>query len=154
WLRTLPFVEALPERRYRVRPFLRLLLPDRLRREPARQQDQLRPRLTEIHSNVMDANAQQVFNDAQGRGYRSWLTLEDRREQERQIEFVYHSLRTERGAFDLARVYLEAFWWWGAYVESAFCRRLLEAADELLVSWKLEATPEESELLAKSEQMV
>jgi DNA-directed RNA polymerase specialized sigma24 family protein len=133
WLAELPFVERLGNGSYRVRPFLRGLLSARLRAKPPHGTDQVGNRLDEIHELVTRHYAQRVLKDAQLRTYGSWLTIEDRAAQEQQVEFLHHALLIPAGnrfgRFSLARAYFDAFWWWGAYVESDFCRRLLQGSE-------------------------
>jgi DNA-directed RNA polymerase specialized sigma24 family protein len=133
WLAELPFLERLADGRDRVRPFVRDLVSVWLRTQPPRGPDPLATRLDEVHDLVTRHYEQRVLKDAQARSYRSWLTIEDRAAQEQQLEFLHHALlmpdENRFGRFRLARAWFDAFWWWGAYCESDFCRRLLDASE-------------------------
>lgn len=133
WLAGLPFIERHGRGRYRVRPFLRSLLPTVLRKQRPRDTTQLGSRLDELHDLVARYYAERVREKAHARSYRSWVTIEDRAAQQEQLEFIHHALKhadKRFGRFSIAEAYFDAFWWWGAYVESDFCRRLLDAAEQ------------------------
>jgi len=142
WLDRLPFVEALDENSSRIRPFLRLLLGERLRAQAPRRSATVGNRLEELHRLLADARREVVDEYAQDRTYSSWLRYEDPAMQESLLEFLYHAfhLPNERAWFYLAFVYLDGFWWWGEYLESDFCRRVLEA-------WEQRARPEDRPVL-------
>jgi hypothetical protein len=148
WLTQLPFVETLDDGRYRLRPFLQLLLTERLRTESPRRPNEKGTRLDELHQLVTAAHQERVAGDAQDRRYCSWLRFEDPAAQERQLELLHHCLRAptvEFGWRTLVHTYFDAFWWWGAYIESDFCRRQLDL-------WEQQARPRDQRLLVALQQ--
>jgi hypothetical protein len=74
--------------------------------------------------------------------YQQWFRNEDRRWQSLTSDWLYHCgmLRRpgarEAARLEMARTFLDAFWWWGCYIPFPFCA-------ELLSEWEL--TQPESE---------
>jgi tetratricopeptide (TPR) repeat protein len=66
--------------------------------------------------------------------YDAWYRYEDPSWQAAKREWLYHQTRAsssgkderELGRLRFTRVFLDAFWWWGCYLEFPFCRTLLE----------------------------
>ena len=70
--------------------------------------------------------------DAGALSYEAWYRYEKPEWQELLREWLYHlseSAQTDRGRqrarLKFARIFLDAFWWWGCYVDFEFCRDLL-----------------------------
>ncbi len=62
--------------------------------------------------------------------YQRWYRYEDPDWQELKIAWLYHLSRAQDRTSALlafARVYFDAFWWWGWYCEFPYCNRLLSA---------------------------
>lgn len=60
----------------------------------------------------------------------AWRHLEDARFQTLKREWLYHvsrltGPRRKTGRLEIARLFLDAFWWWGSYVPFPFCEELL-----------------------------
>jgi|GEM_PF-6173859 hypothetical protein len=71
-----------------------------------------------------------------GSQYGGWYRYEDRRWQRHTREWLYHqaladastsgATASRRSRMRFARVFLDAFWWWGCYTDFPFCRSLIE----------------------------
>ena len=69
--------------------------------------------------------------------YEAWFRFEDPRWQRLEWEWLYHTSHLEGadrvvGRLSAARLYLDAFWWWGCYVPFPFCDRILHDAELVL----------------------
>jgi hypothetical protein len=61
--------------------------------------------------------------------YQGWYRYEDDAWQEVIHDWLYHLGRTDEktaARLALARKFMDAFWWWGSYIEFPFCRQLLD----------------------------
>jgi hypothetical protein len=72
----------------------------------------------------------------------TWYHLEDKRFQILKKEWLYHvsrltGSRRRTGRLEIARLFLDGFWWWGFYVPFPFC-------EEILADW-LSATADGSQ---------
>jgi hypothetical protein len=110
-------------------------------------------RHAELHRRAADFHFRWLadFDEAEAQSstaYGGWYRYEDRRWQGHTREWLYHQAHADRDLPALverqrrvartrfARVFLDAFWWWGCYVDFPFCRSLIE-------DW--EATQQDSE---------
>src|SRR5207249_1529070 len=65
--------------------------------------------------------------------YLQWYRYEDAEWQRLIQAWLYHLAHTDERSharLALARVYFDAFWWWGAYVEFPFCEELLDTWEQ------------------------
>jgi hypothetical protein len=72
----------------------------------------------------------------------AWLHLEDRRFQTFEKNWLYHLGHLEgrqrrAGRLEIARIFLDAFWWWGCYAPFPFC-------EEILADW-MSATSDDAD---------
>lgn len=72
----------------------------------------------------------------------AWYRLEDRRFQALKKEWLYHvsqltGWQRRAARFEIARLFLDGFWWWGCYVPFPFC-------EEILADW-MSATADNSQ---------
>jgi hypothetical protein len=135
-LKRYSFVEPAPEARdgfFRLHPAVRRELSHRL--------EQLDPaRFLDLHRRAAEHCAEWIAEFEEGEdvgsgslSYGSWYRYEDPRWQAAKREWLFHQARAsasgpkerELGRLRLARVFLDAFWWWGCYLEFPFCRTLV-----------------------------
>jgi NB-ARC domain len=86
------------------------------------------------------------FDEASGgnTSYERNCRFEDPAWQAAKVEWQWHRMNMsdrKTARVDLARAYFDAFWWWGAYTDYPFCRRLLDGTG-------LEGAEEDQEWLA------
>jgi tetratricopeptide (TPR) repeat protein len=60
----------------------------------------------------------------------AWYRLEDKQFQFHKKEWLYHvsrltGARRRTGRLEIARLFLDSFWWWGCYVPFPFCEEIL-----------------------------
>ena len=67
------------------------------------------------------------------RSYSSWLRFENTEWRRYVSEWVYHLAHVEPATArqSFVATYLDAFWWWGLYIDFPFCEELLEMAGRL-----------------------
>ncbi|WP_159104791.1 ATP-binding protein [Plantactinospora sp. BB1] len=112
--------------RFRVHEFIRPALAARMAR--------LYPqRWTPIHRAAAAHYFELIteFEDKTDKAYGSWYKYEDPLWQAYETEWLYHCAQLPderyltRTRFVL--IFMEAFWWWGLYVDFRFCHHLLES---------------------------
>ena len=124
-----PFVESLTSdgALLRIHSYVRQGLLERLRRID-------RDRYDELHESAADYYNDVVFKqeeDESGGGYGNAYIYEKPEWQLNKREWLYHrghasSDPAKRQALvEFARIFLEAFWWWGNYVHFDFCDQLV-----------------------------
>jgi hypothetical protein len=132
-LKRYSFVESVADARdgfFRLHPAVRRELANRL--------EEFEPdRFLELHARAAEHCAAQLAKledeEYSADAYESWYRYEDPRWQAEKREWLYHQSRAsaggsrqrELGRLRLARVFLDAFWWWGCYLDFPFCRTLL-----------------------------
>ena len=136
-LRRYSFVEEAADARdgfFRLHPSVR--------RELAHQLEKLdRERFLRLHRLAAEQCAEWISEyeeeedvDPSSLSYGSWYRYEDPSWQAAKREWLYHQTRAspsgkderELGRLRFTRVFLDAFWWWGCYVDFPFCQALLE----------------------------
>jgi hypothetical protein len=114
------------ERAFRLHEFIRHSLDHELATLDPKRYDTLHQRAADHHFTVLS----QIEEDEAGLSLGAWYRYEDPRWQTRKREWLYHTSRgsthREEARLQFASVFLDAFWWWGCYLEFDFCRRLLE----------------------------
>jgi hypothetical protein len=125
-LRHYSFVEpATPQRPYlAITDFVREVIVSRLDPDPDRQQA-IHLRTSEYYKNLMVAQWEE--EDA---SYSGWYRYEKPDFQTFLREWLYHlgsltGSRRQTGRTAMARIFFDAFWWWGSYVPYQFCEDLL-----------------------------
>jgi hypothetical protein len=126
-LREAGLVEPAGEGHYRVHSFVREPLEDRL--EPAHRR-LLHRRAAEHHYELLTADEPELPDSA--RAYDNWFRYEKPDWQARLREWLHHNRRAaatdeerERARQQFARVFFDAFWWWGCYLPFPFCPDLV-----------------------------
>ncbi|WP_422772776.1 hypothetical protein ACN28C_07230 [Plantactinospora sp. WMMC1484] len=112
--------------RFRVHEFIRPAL--------AAQMAQLYPeRWTPMHRAAATHYFELIskFEDRTDKAYGSWYKYEDPVWQAYETEWLYHCAQLPDDRY-LTRtrfvlIFMEAFWWWGLYVDFPFCHHLLES---------------------------
>ena len=104
--------------------FVREVIVSRLDMDPARQQA-THQRAAEYYRDLMLARW-----DEDDTSYNGWYRYEEPDFQTYRREWLYHlgSLtggRRQAGRIGIARIFFDAFWWWGSYVRYQFCEDLL-----------------------------
>ena len=115
------------EPEYHVYPFVRHVGTLELQSQPPRGSFGGVSRLAEIRQRALHFYSERVKEEAQRRG--QGYELEDPKNQEALLEFLHYAALFEDrpvARYMLAEAYLTAFWWWGWYIESAFCIRELD----------------------------
>jgi tetratricopeptide (TPR) repeat protein len=116
-----------PRRTIRMHSYLRNGILDRMGRSDPEQ-------LQRLHTRIADHYAAQVMRGDERDGapsYGDWFTYEDPGWQSREREWLYHlgqaATPKDRTSalLDFAKVFLDAFWWWGSYVHFNFCDQLV-----------------------------
>ncbi|MGH3831329.1 MAG: hypothetical protein ACRDRS_12935 [Pseudonocardiaceae bacterium] len=116
------FTEKLPDDSLRLHSYVRNGLLQRLRRTAPRRFDALHARAAEHYGRELTA---------EGNRYGEAFIYEDPKWQRGKREWLYHrghatSKDAQRKALlDFTRVFLDAFWWWGAYIHFDFCDQLI-----------------------------
>jgi hypothetical protein len=135
-LKRYSFVEPAPDARdgfFRLHPAVRRELSHRLEQlDPAHFLD-LHRRAAEYCAGWIAEFEEDEDVESGSLSYDSWYRYEDSRWQAAKREWLFHQARAsasgpkerERGRLRLARVFLDAFWWWGCYLEFPFCRALV-----------------------------
>jgi len=136
-LRRYSFVEEAPDPRegfFRLHPVVRRELANRLERRD-------HPRFIDLHRRAAEHCADWLSEfeevedvDPASLSYGSWYRYEDPCWQAAKREWLYHQSRAsssgkkerELGRLRFTRVFLDAFWWWGCYLEFPFCQALLD----------------------------
>lgn len=130
-LRKYSFVEPAPDPRdgfFRIHPVIRRELAHRLKQSD-------HPRWLALHAAAANYCADWVtqFEDEEELSG-SWYRYEDASWQAEKREWLFHQAQAsltgkrerELGRRRFARVFFDAFWWWGCYLDFPFCRRLIE----------------------------
>jgi hypothetical protein len=68
--------------------------------------------------------------DGDETSYQSWFRYEQSDFQALERDWLYHLSRLtgnsrRSGRIDIAKIFLDAFWWWGSYIPFAFCEQIL-----------------------------
>jgi ABC-type hemin transport system ATPase subunit len=131
------FVERILEPRrdfFRIHPVIRAELARRLEMDD-------RARFIELNQRAAAFCADWISNFEEGQeldsgslSYASWYRYEDPAWQAAKREWLYHQARATagdgdervRGRLRFARVFFDAFWWWGCYLDFPFCRALVK----------------------------
>lgn len=121
------------EKTYRLHSFIRRGIERQLSAE----------RRTELHERAATFHYRWLADFEGGTAsaagsYRSWYRYENRLWQRHMREWLYHQALADATApagalsgrgrvsrIRFTRVFLDAFWWWGCYVEFPFCRELI-----------------------------
>jgi len=135
-VRRFPFVESLtPDgASLRLQSYVRQGLLDDLSRSEGDRYDRLHERAAEYYNAVVF----QEQEDAEGGGYGDAYIYEDPRWQRNKREWLYHrGHAAQEGAkrqalVEFARIFLEAFWWWGNYIRFDFCDQLVADLAQLV----------------------
>jgi hypothetical protein len=125
-------------RSYRLHSFVRDGIAGRLR-------DASPTRYAELHQRAADFYFRWIadFDEEEAEStseYGGWYRYEDARWQRYMREWLHHQAladraptagapaerKRERARRRFARVFLDAFWWWGYYIDFIFCRELIE----------------------------
>ncbi|MGH3848151.1 MAG: hypothetical protein ACRDRT_00295, partial [Pseudonocardiaceae bacterium] len=132
-LSNLTFVERVPDEKeflLRVHSFVRNGLTDRMQRFDPDRFPELHRRAARFYyrrlmnPEIYDSPAKQ---DVAG-GYGSWFLYENSQWQSDKKEWLYHLGRSGTQVetlLEFARVFLDAFWWWGMYMHFEFCDHLV-----------------------------
>jgi len=111
---------------FRFKGFIRESLDRRLLMEDPRLYDTLQRRAAKHYFGSLS----ETEESERGLSYGAWYRYEDPEWQALEREWLYHIGRTatrrREARLQFTSVFLDAFWWWGCYVEFGFCRRLLE----------------------------
>ncbi|MEV0002331.1 hypothetical protein AB0H28_08605 [Micromonospora sp. NPDC050980] len=112
--------------RFRLHDFIRPAMSEAVRRFTP-------DRWTRIHSRAAAYYYRQIteIEAKTETAYGSWFKYEDAVWQMHETDWMYHSAQLSEDR-DLTRaqfvvLFLEAFWWWGLYVDFAFCHQLVES---------------------------
>jgi hypothetical protein len=100
--------------------------------------------------------AMQACEDGREGSYGSWYKYEHADWQRYKREWLYHAgqlgdRRTQTRA-QFAQVFLEAFWWWGCYLDFDFNRHLLDDWDWATAAWAPPPGPDAGEAERKRDE--
>jgi hypothetical protein len=92
-----------------------------------------RDRLQALHARAADYYQHLLLDEdgaAADGSYESWFRYEEPEWQTLEKEWLYHLSHLTKsgrkaGRIGIARVFLDAFWWWGCYLASPFCEDVL-----------------------------
>ena len=77
-------------------------------------------------------DVENVYDDSAPRAYADWYVYESPEWQASSLEWLYHAGHVTvprdrlRARLEFARVFLDAFWWFGCYVRFDFCEHVLD----------------------------
>lgn len=117
--------------------FIRAEMRRRLRDNQPAVRDRLHQRAADYYGGWLLGREESKFRDASP--YRRWYRYEDPNWRTMAAEWLYHLGNFEdrvTARLELARLYFDAFWWWGCYVEFPFC-------SQLLTEWRRAQTDDE-----------
>lgn len=135
-LKRYSFVEEAADPRegfVRIHPVVRKALAQRLEHAD-------RARFIELHARAAEHCASWIGGFEEGedfdpcsKSYASWYRYEDPSWQAAKREWLYHQAHAstsgrgqrELGRRRFCRVFFDAFWWWGSYLDFRFCRDLV-----------------------------
>ena len=107
---------------YLREPLLELVQPKRRRQLHARAASHL----------YLQLSAEEPELGDEARSYEAWYRYEKPQWQELLREWLYHQRQaahtdneTQRARLRFARIFLDAFWWWGCYLDFPFCHDLV-----------------------------
>jgi NB-ARC domain/MalT-like TPR region len=90
----------------------------------AQEAEELHRRAASYYHNLLSG-----YEESQDvKGYQRWYLYEDPDWQSIKSGWLFHLAHTqdrERARLDFARIYFDAFWWWGYYLDYPFCEQLL-----------------------------
>src|SRR5436305_4898259 len=134
-LRPLPTPSGQPSGRFRVHEFIRHSVARELRAEEVTWWRELHARAAAYYFRLL----QKEWESAEGGGYTGWYRYENEDWQWYKREWLGHEshLTDQRPVTRtrVARVLLDAFWWWGCYHAFPFNRDLLDDWDRAAASW-------------------
>jgi hypothetical protein len=113
---------------YRFHEFIRMEQDERLARLKPDLYEKLHARAAVYYSTwLTECEDKDRDSAAYCRAYR----YESSEWQDMAREWLYHLSRidAQHAALELARVYFEAFWWWGCFMHFPFCERLLREGE-------------------------
>ena len=136
-LRRYSFVEEASDPRagfFRLHPSVRRELAHRLEKLDRERFLRLHRLAAEYCAEWISEYEEEEEVDPTSHSYESWYRYEDPSWQAAKREWLFHQTRAsssgkgerELGRLRFARVFLDAFWWWGCYLDFPFCRTLLE----------------------------
>ena len=136
-LRLYSFVEEAADPRdgfFRLHPAVRRKLAYRLDKFDRARFLQLHRLAAEHCATWISEYEEEEDIDAASLSYDSWYRYEDPAWQAAKREWLYHQTRAsssgkgerELGRLRFTRVFLDAFWWWGCYLDFPFCQTLLD----------------------------
>lgn len=139
-IRELPFVEATTsqERELRIHDYARASLIARMETLQSQRLQSLHERAEAYYQRLLAKDF--IDERGQARAYGDWYFLESPEWRSRKREWLYHLARLserkkQRSALlEAARLFLDAFWWWGNYVHFDFCDRLVADLGQILVT--------------------
>jgi hypothetical protein len=86
----------------------------------------------EIHMHAAEYYEDRIAKEAEedDTSYESWLRYERPEFQNLERDWLYHlssltGSQRQKGRIGIARIFLDAFWWWGYYIPFAFCEEIL-----------------------------
>jgi hypothetical protein len=135
-LKRYSFVEPAPDARdgfFRLHAAVRKELSHRLEQLDPAHFLELHRRAAEYCANWIAEFEEEEDVESGSQSYGSWYRYEDARWQAAKREWLFHQARAgasgpeerELGRLHLTRVFLDAFWWIGCYIELPFCRTLV-----------------------------
>jgi len=126
---------------YKFHDFIRREMEQRLEKNDPARYEELHRRAASYYVHCLTAYEEKL-RDATP--YLRWYRYEDPEWQAIMAEWLYHLAHTRdrtTARLTLARVYFDAFWWWGCYLGFPFCERLL-------IEWgQTQTLPEDQEWL-------
>ena len=136
-LRPYSFVEEAPDPRegfFRLHPAVRRELAFRLDKFDHARFLRLHRLAAEHCATWVSEYEENEDIDPASLSYDSWYRYEDPGWQAAKREWLYHQTRAsssgkderELGRLRFTRVFLDAFWWWGCYLDFPFCQTLLD----------------------------
>jgi hypothetical protein len=95
-------------------------------------------RVSELHDRAAKYYFQRLVDeDAPGGGYGEWYRYEKPEWQQLKSEWLYHVAFDSDGRdqvrLHFARVFIDAFWWWGCYMPFQFCNTILQDLKDVIV---------------------
>ncbi|WP_157465665.1 hypothetical protein [Cellulomonas sp. Leaf395] len=147
WLRDLPFMEPASGKMRRVHEYVRESILIRLQVTDPDGLEELHGRAASFYASALTKHKVRTATDTLE--YGDFFLMEKREWQDKKREWLYHAARLTGDehrhgvVLEAARLFLDAFWWWGNYVHFDFCDQLL-ADLELLVSRREATEPDAS----------
>ncbi len=130
---------------YRLQGFIQRGIEERLRAGSPTRHAELHRRAADFYYRWL---ADFDEEEQSSKDYGGWYRYEDRRWQRYKREWLHHQALADRAPalverprresrMRFARVFLDAFWWWGYYVDFPFCWTLVQEweATQLDVGW-------------------